>query len=359
MYSLFTKGNRFDRSPFQYGTMALLESRVLHYQYTYQRLAETRLGRTEGNKSILNRILSSINVQFNGNLIEFMSQVHRKGIELSGTIGVTTDVNVGRLHDSIFYPGCKEVIIASRNTNWMWFDLWDKWREIAAVTVVDHPVTDMTYFELGVMNEAKLSSSDIVTINVDIAVLYTQWYLYKASKSEPTIEMFLSEIVYPNMFKSHIDICLFNRLLMRYGIIEECTVRTNLPFAQISLDQELDRLLDIVVNNFEGRRLFANQFLTSIPAIFEDNYLESIDDPELTPMIQSLWAIYNSKAKRAALVLEMGKRQEWATMTDLVAKLKRTMIEIETEKVFKSRLPRGDSDLLINRFNTLVKDRLP
>lgn len=359
MYSLFTKGNRFDRSPFQYGTIAILESRVLHYQYTYHKLAEARLGRVEGNKSILARILSSINVQFNGNLIEFMSQVHQKGLELSGTIGVTTDVNVGRLHDSMFYPGCKEVIIASRNTRWMWFDLWERWRDIPSVTVIDHPVTDMTYFELGVMNEARLSSSDIVTINVDIATLYTQWYLYKASKSEPTIEMFLSEIIYPNMFKSHIDICLFNRLLMRFGIIEECSVKSNLPFSQIPLNQEMDRILNHVENNFSGRRLFANQFLTSVPAIFEDNYLESIDDPELTPMVQSLWAIYNSKAKRAALVLEMGRRQEWATMTDLIAKLKRTMIEVETEKVFKSRLPKGDSDRLVDRFNTLVKDRLP
>lgn len=359
MYSLFKKGHLFDRSPFQYGSMTLLESRVLHYQYTYERLSEVRTGRIEGNKSILNRILSSINVQFNGNLIEFMSQVHNKAMELSGTIGITSDVSRGRLHDGVFYPGCKEVIVLSRNTDYMWFDLWERWREVPAVQVVDHPVTDMTYFELGVMNEAKLSSTDVVTISVDVAILYTQWYLYKASKVDSTIEMFISEIVYPNMFKSHIDLCLFNRLLMRYGIIEECKVKSNLPFSQIPLDQEMDRILDQVENNFNGRRLFPNQYLTSVPAIFGDNYLESISDPELTPMIQCLWANYTSKSKRAALVLEMGRRQDWAGFTTLVAKLKRTVIEVASEKVLTSGLPKQDSDLLLIRFNELVRDRLP
>lgn len=360
MYSLFKKGNTFDRSPFQYGTMTLLESRILHYQYTYERLAEVRTGRIEGNKSILHRILSSINVQFNGNLIEYMSHVHRKAMELSGTIGITSDVSRGRLHDGVFYPGCKEIIVLNRNTEYMWFDLWERWREVPAVQVVDHPVTDMTYFELGVMNEARLSSSDVVTITVDAAVLYTQWYFYKASRSDPTMEMFISEIVYPNMFKSHIDLCLFNRLLMRYGIIDECSVlKSNLPFSQIPLDQELDRLLDHVENNFDGRRLLAGQFLTSIPAIFGESYLDSIDDPDLTPVIQSLWSVYTAKSKRTALVLEMAKRQRLSGMLHLVAKLRRTLIEVKTERVFTSGLSKSDSDILVDRFDRLVKQSLP
>lgn len=359
MHLMFKKGNTFDSSPFQYGTMSMLESRILTYQSQMESVSKILVTRIDGNKNILIRILQSITEEFNGDIMEFMNRVHKVGIDLSRTIGMTSNYGTGKLFKGSFYDGCDEIFIAGRNEQYMWSDLWYNWRDIAAVTVIDHPATEMTYFMPGATNPAKFSNPGLCVFFVDIALLYTQWNFYRSASRDPSMELFITEVVMPNMMKSHMDICMLNRLMMRFGLIESCSVNTNLPFKQISVNQEMDRILNIVERNLSGRRLSHELFLSAIPTVFEENVLQAIPDPSLMPTIQSMWANLASKMKRVAYILELGKRQDYVNMTDVVARLKRTVIRNESEKRLETGLDSYTKDVIGTLFNHYVTSRLP
>lgn len=357
---MLKKGNVFDRSPFQYGTMAMLESRVLTYQAKMEEVSTTLVTRIDGNKNILIRLLQSINEEFTGDLVEYMGRLNRAGVDVSRTIGMTSSYGVGRLFDGTMYPGCKEIFIVGRDDRYMWTDIWYNWRNIPSVSVIDHPLTDMTYFMPGATNTYTTSNGGLCVFFVDISLLYVQWNMYRGSKDNPTMEHFITEIVYPNMMKSHMDIVMLNRLMLRLGLIEECTIKSNLPFAQIPVDQEIDRILDIVIKNISGRRFPKPElYLSAIPGIFEENILESIVDPGLIPTIQSMWANLTSKVKRVSFLMEMGSRQDYAGMGDMVAKLKRTVIRNEAEKRLSTGLSKDDSQYINDYFNKYITDKLP
>lgn len=359
MHLLFKKGNIFDKSPFQYGTMGLLISRVNEYQNRMESVSKTLVGHIEGNKNILIRLLQSINIPFDGNLLEFMSKSNDVGMDISRIIGMTSNYGIGKLFKGTFYQGCDEIFIAGRNEEYIWSDLWYNWRDVSPVVVLDHPITEMTYFMPGIVNEAKIESDgdDRLTIFfVDVALLYVQWNLYRGSKKDTSMEHYITEIVYPNMMKSHMDIVMFNRVLYKLGIIEKCTVKSNLPFRQTPLDYEMDRIVDIVLKNYTGRRMNVEQYISSIPGIFEEDVLKSISDPQLMPTIQCLWATLSIKMKRVALGLEMLKDGKVTDSGYFLSRLRRTVIQNESQKRFDVV---NGGDLIAERFDRYVTSRLP
>ncbi len=354
MHLMFKKGNVFDRSPFQYGTMGLLESRVLTYQEQMESVSRTLVGRIEGNKNILMRILQSIDVDFGGDMVEFINKSHDKGMDLSRTIGMTSNYGTGKLFNGTFYHNCDEIFIAGRNEEFVWTDLWYNWRNVTPVVVLDHPITEMTYFMPGVTNEARIYGGHedrLAIFFVDIALLYVQWNLYRGSRKDPSMEHYITEIVYPNMMKSHMDIVMLNRVLYKLDIIDQCTVKSNLPFKQTPMDYEMDRIVNIVLKNYLGRRMNVEQYIAAIPGIFKEDVLKSIHDPSLMPTIQSMWATLATKMKRVALGLHMVKTGQVTDEGYFLSRLNRTIIQNESQK----RL----DEFMQARFDRYVTNNIP
>lgn len=358
MHLMFKKSSEFSRSPFQYGTMSMLESRVLNY-LTMMEEATRQPYHMNGNRNILVRLLQSVTEEFTGDLVEFMGRSHRAGMGVSRTIGMTSNINTGRLHDGVLYSGCDEIFIAGRNEQWMWKDLWYDWRSVPSVVVLDHPVTDFTFFLPGIASQAKFSKPGLAIFMVDIGLLVTQWNLYRGSTKDASHTHFITSVVMPNMMRSHMDIVMLNRRMLHMGLVEECKVRTNLPFNQIPIDQEADRILEIVDRNLSGRRLDPEVHLSAIPCVFDQNVLQSIVDPGLMPTVQCMWTILASKMKRVGYILESGYRQDWAGMTDEIARIRRTIIRNQSEHRWSRGLSRQTGSKIEHLFDYYVTSRLP
>lgn len=358
MYTLFNPGKLSDKNVFHYTHAAFMQSRIYEYLTRYQQLRKQVAGRVQSNHLLIN-ILTGMNVEFNGNLIEFLGRADQTGTNLSRTLGLTSNYNTGRLFNSVLYPGCKEIIIQNRNTDYMWFDLWNNWRSVSAIKVLSHPVTDLTVFELGVMNPAQLSKPDLCVWSVDVAVLYTQWHFYRASQSNPSLEGFLTEIVYPNAFQSHLNLVMFNRLLAKRELVEFCTVKDNLPFNQQSVTPDLDKILTTVEKNISGRRLRPNQYLAAIPTITGEDFLNETYSPDLMPTSQAMWAILASKCKQARFLLDIGKESDYVTMSDMLVRLKRTVIEVNQQNLFGTGLSQDASKEVRELFDRSVVQHIP
>lgn len=357
MYTLFNPGKLSDKNVFHYTHAEYMRSRIYEYLGRYSTLRRDFAGRLKSNHLFIN-ILSSMNVEFDGSLIEFLGKCDRQGTALSRTLGLTSSYNTGKLFKGTLYAGCDEIIIQSRNSDHMWFDLWNRWRSVSAVKIISHPVTDLTVFEMGVMNEAAIETPGLVVYSIDIAVMYAQWCFYRSSMASPTMEGFITQIVIPNAIESHMNIVPFNRLLAGRGIVPFSTVKSNLPFNQQSVTTDLDRVLVTVEKNIEGRRLRPNQYLSAIPSITGDNFFDDAYNPELMPTSQAMWAIIASKFKQTAFLLEIGEKIGGAGFTDFLVRVKRTVIEVEQQNLLGTGLSSDASALVKRLFKSNVTDRL-
>ncbi len=358
MHSLFNGVNLNDKALFKYSNMYFMENRVFDYYNRYKDDRKINTGRVESSHVLIS-LLSAMNVSFNGNLHEFISKSAEKALQLSRTVGLTTNYNTGKLFEGTLYPGCKEIIIQERDSELLWIDLWTNWRNVSPIKIICHPVTDLTVFELGVMNEAVLSDTDIVVYTVDMAVMNLQWQFYKAGVNNPTMESFLTEIVFPNAFQSHLDIVPFNRVMARRGLRPFCKVKTNLNFNQQAITQELDRILTTVEKNISGRRLQPNQYLSAIPTIFGDNYLLEIKLPGLMPTSQVLWALVVMRMERVNFLLDIGKTVEWAAFDGMLARLERSMAEYLSSNIFGVGLSGTERKDMLERLRVNVVEKLP
>lgn len=358
MHSLFNVSSISDKSLFKYSNTYFMERRIFEYYNKYVTDRKIHPGRVKSNHLFIT-LLWSMDGVFEGDLQTFLSKSSDKAMQLSRTLGLTTAYNPGKIFKDTLYSGCDEIIIQARDNNLIWLDLWSNWRNVSSVKVISHPVTDLTVFELGVMNDATISNPDLAIFTVDLAVMHLQWEFYKASTDSATYESFLAEVVFPNAFKSHLDIVPFNRLMARRGLRPYSSVESNLPFNQQSITQELDRILTIVENNITGRRLYPNQYLSAIPTIFGENYLTEVKLPDVMPTSQVLWALLMMRVERLQLLLDIGKVVEWARFDELLARLKRSMIEYSSSNVFGSGLNKSDSSLVSKRLRDKVLDLLP
>lgn len=358
MHTSFNRVNGFDDSPFQYARMTYLQDRVAENLKKYTDLRKGISGRINSSH-LLMKLLSALTTEFRGDLLTYIERVTTDCERICGTLGITSSYSRGRIHtEGHFYDGCPEIITFVRSERWMWMDLWRDWRSLSAIEVLEHPITDLTIFEPGVMNAIKIPTPDVAVVNIDIPLLACQWRLWKASNPYETNEHFITSVLLPGMMKSHLDLVMFNKMVVKCGLREDCNIRSNLLFGQTSVNSHADDIIDDAYSKIAAKRMSANQILSSIPVLYYYNALDAGEFPNTTPTHQILWAILTQKETRAALVLAFGELAGQDRMVATIAKLKRTSLLAGEDKYFSTGQSTGSAQYLEARFNKFVRSKL-
>ncbi len=218
--------------------------------------------------------------------------------------------------------------------------------------------SERTIFEPAVMNAAILDKSGLAVVNIDIPLMACQWRMWKASNPFDTNESFITSVLLPGMMRSHLDQVMFNKVLLKRGLIEECRVKSNLVFAQTPVGSHADEIINDAVSKILSRKMSANQILSSIPTIYYGNALDSGSFPSTTPTIQILWAILTQKESRAGLVLNIGRELGMDRLLDTLTKLRRTVIRAQQDQYFSAGQTADNAEFLEARFRHWVADKL-
>jgi len=359
MYQLLNRTTRFENSPFAFPRMDYLRGRV---NENYQRYVTERTsypGRVDSSH-LLSKILISLNVEFSGDLVKYMSDCEISARRMCSGLGIASSFSKGTLFtEGVFYPGCPEIILYSRDESYTVMDLWRGWKDLQAVTVVNHPISDLTMVELGVKNSITIDKPDLAVINIDIPLLAAQWKMWQAANPGKLIEAFLTQVVLLNMVKSHLNVALFNKLMVDLNIREECSVRTNLPSSQTSVNAEGQAIIFDVFNKVSGKAMTGGQMMASIPAIFGSNYLDSVCLPSMTPTYQVEWALMAQKMDSVAVMLALAAKSGYDRILPETTILKRTFIQVKEEKTLDNGLTGAASAFLNERLQRLVVERMP
>lgn len=358
MYNILNP-NRFDKSPFQYARMTYLAGRIDENFRKYADGRQQAPGRLDSSH-LLMKILSSLSVPFNGDLQEYMVKVDVAMRGVNSSLGITSSANNGGLHtEGVFYQGCPEIIIYARSDRYTVMDLWRNWREVTPIEVLCHPVTDTTVFELGVKNAAELKGRDLAIISIDVPLLAGQWKMWQAANPDKLMEQFLTTTPLVGMMKSHLNLTLFNRLMVKLNIREPVTVKTNLPFAQTPTDKHTDDLVDEIIAKVGGKAMAGSMILDSIPVFYGSSYLHAVALPSLTPTFQVMWVLISQKVEACAVMLEFGHMTGFDKLVHELTVIRRTLIEIRSGQLLSNGLSTSDSIFLTERLDRLVVQRLP
>ena len=359
MYNILNPVNRFDASAFQFAKMTYVRQRVDENYQKYLHERNHRPGRVDSSH-LLFKILLSLNTPFEGDMMQYMDRVDAAARQIVPTIGMTSSFSKGRLYtEGLFYDRCPEIILYVRDRNITMMDLWNDWRGLEPVKVINHPVSSLLLFEPAVMNSAQIEKPDLAVISIDIPLMAAQYKMFRTAFPDRNREAYVTEVLLPSMLKSHLNVALFNKVMVQFGVRSRCDVKTNLPFAQNAADDAGNDVVNEVVQKLLSKRMTANQVLATIPSLYGNHYLESVTVPSMPPTHQVLWALISHKVDPAALVLEVGKRMGYDQMLREVTNIKRTVIVNKEDKTLSNGLSTAASIFLEGRLNDLVLSRLP
>lgn len=359
MYQLLNRTTRFENSPFQFPRMDYLRGRVSENYKKYVTERGSYPGRVDSSH-LLAKILLNLNVEFTGDLVKYMADCEIAARRMCSGLGIAASFSKGTLFtEGVFYPGCPEIIMYSRDESYTIMDLWRGWQDLEPVTVVNHPISDMTMVELGVMNSIDIEKPDLAVINIDIPLLAAQWKMWQAANPGKLIEAFLTQVVLLNLIKSHLNVALFNKLMVHLGIRESCDVKTNLPFGQTSVNDPAQAIVVDVYSKVSAKAMTGGQMMASIPAIFGSNYLDTVCLPSMTPTYQVEWALMAQKMDAVAVMLAFAEKSGYDRILKETTILRRTLIQIKEEKTFDNGLTGAASGYLSERLVRMVVERLP
>lgn len=343
-----------DRSPLQFYRIGWLRGRVRDLYDTYLEYKRNYPVRVESNHLLI-ALLSNLTATFDGDLVSYMSQVESSTRRLAGALKLTTASVRGKLHEGVFYKGVTEVITVSSN-NTPYIDLWWGWRDVSAVTVSSHPFTQIELMDPLVDGSPSITTDEIAYINIDVPILAAQYRMYRSSYPTGNFERFISQVVVPGMMKSHLDIVLFNKVLAAMDIIKPTKVRTNLPFAQPTLDKAGDDLAKEIVKGILNVPMTPTQLLNTIPTLYSDSTaLVVMEHPDILTTQQSLWALHSQSVLKAKLVLTVAKeRDHYDRLLPLQRNIRRNQVHIEQEGWYRNGLSRSESELLTSRWLDVI-----
>lgn len=356
MDQLLNATGRFDRSPFHYARMAYLKAKTAENMNRYIEARRLTPGRVDSSH-LLAKILLNITTTFDGDLVRYMVSVDQEAKRMVSSLGMTSSTSKGSIFQEGVFYNCPEIILYTRSEKYSAMDLWRDWRSVTPVEVVNHPVTEMVIFELGAKNAASLSGMDLCVINIDIPLLAAQWKMWQAANPGQLIEQFLSTVPLVGMMKSHLNVCMFNKLQVKLGIREQVKVKTNATFMQTPLDRHADEVIDEVYDKVSKKKMSGNEIMDSIPVIYGETYLKNVGLPSMTPTNQVLWALYAQKMEPVAVMLEFGKLAGTDQMVHEITQVRRSMIEAQSDNILTNGLSSAAGVYLTERFEKLVVAR--
>lgn len=358
MDDVLFKISSFDRSVVTFGKLAFLKTKVMENLDRYTDVRSTQIGRIDS-KHLLVSLLTNLAVVFDGDLFSYMNKVATASRRMVGAMGLVTVENKGNLFtEGVFYPGCKEIITCIRSPYDV-MDLWRGWRTIPAVTVQQHPLTDFTMFEPGVMNKAKFTESGLCVLNIDLPLLAAQWQMFRASSRLVTMEAFITQIVMPAFMRSHVDLVLMNKVAAKLGVIPECLIQTNnVNFMQNSVNTPADQMVDDVVKLLMSKLMAPRNILSTIPAIIDATYLDAVSKIRIMPAMQVMWAKEASRYTAAGVVLELCSLLGDGKSLDFITKVKRNKTEADDEGWYRNGLTTSEYQYVYGEYLSKVISRL-
>lgn len=291
---------------------------------------------------ILVKLLNIIGVDHNQHIERYYEIVSARTNKLGMHLKFTSSIYSGQLFDGVFYGnGTKEIIIAD-DEYINPYTIEKDWKNIQAVTVIDHPRSDL---DMLLPNGKKTGTeTGTATIVVNIPALATQYrefaktqyakYL-EEDQSLSSVAFFVHQYVLPNMMPSHLDAALFNRIV-NLGIgkpMGEALVKH--PFMLLDYTKHVDQVYKKLVDTLKSTDAEFWTMLRSIPLVSTDNAQLLMRLPENAPTRQLAWAEFITRLKCIEFLVQTNPNHGTVMSSKDLNYLMKKILQYSSDGVFR------------------------
>lgn len=295
------------------------------------------------NQHLLVRLIDTMSVPLSYDLGQYYEVSIARSMEIASMLHLTTALNTGMWFDGVFYAGSKELVIAFNGSDNP-FMIDKGWRDLQAVRVIDHPVSNLSYM---LPNGARHNVEyGYAYISVDIAMLMVQYRAYILNERRLKFEdpahliggtkAFVARYVLPNMLKSQTDLVIWNRLINLFnGAPMGVSLRKH-PIPLSNYSQRVDRVLNECLKRVTNRRMEFANLIHQVPVVFSSQALQT---PDIAETRQVWWALFISRLKEMNFLWDVAGKEGRRFNNALINQLKIDLNRFRSDNVFASRVP--------------------
>ena len=244
---------------------------------------------------LLCRILTNLGVNYDTTLDRFAAIVDAKTHHYLMGFKITSPIYTGIIHPGIFYGTNSQEIIIGSNEYINPKYVFDHWKSIASVVVLDHFRSDLDLMLPNGKDNTLESGIAVIKINLPaLAIQYKAFLTEQARRLRETGDnphstaQFIHMYVLPNMLRSQLNIALFNRA---YNLITGSPQGKSLKVHPVHLNN-YTKFVDDVYGKFTEHFIVNDRsfkhILKTFPTI-NGNFEDLMRLPEVAPTRQIVW----------------------------------------------------------------------
>jgi hypothetical protein len=229
-----------------------------------------------------------------------------------------------------------------------------------AVTVLDHPISDLGLLLPNGHNNSTASGISIIAINIPKLLYQYRCFMdHRAKLGEVESILcsnhFIHAYVIPNMLYTHTDICILNKLVNLHDGAPMSVALSKHSFPVVDYNHRVDNILRYVITLLSDSKTGYPTYLSNIPSIYKDNMLYSLQMPDIIKNKQVWWALLLSRLKAIKFLLDIGGMNGVSTNRSMVNQLQILLMRLRSESTMAMVFNRDQYYDISSTINEILK----
>lgn len=315
------------------------------------------------NQHLIVSLLRTMNIPISMPYMEYVFRSMDAAGQACSSLRISHPISTGQLWESgVFYNNrCKEIIVGHSER----FDVDDavkNWRSLEPIKVLRHDYSDLSFSRCDGKYSVTKEGWAVISINVPMLMLqYRRWLETEAvheNGSTASSAVFVGCYPITNMVRSHVDLCIWNRWVAYCRGLPFDSARDRHPFGMPDMSSRIDDCWPKLADVFYEKTLSFQDMLRFVPLVSVDSMHDRAIMPKAAPTRNVTWAFAIALLPIIAYVVDLNIQFDNKTNTRYLNELKRDLIQIASDNLFRRYLPR-DAYLEIRSYvQTAIEDRL-
>lgn len=292
-------------------------------------------------------LINSLGVSTNLNLERYYNNVCERALDLSRVMNLTSPISRGKPLKGVFFSeDCIEAVL-SLDDDFDYEHVHENWREVSAVRVLRHPVSDLSLLPWSKRTQYTDVGVAISSVNIPmLAVQYRAFRLHERelAKQDPeyverTVMHFVQMYALTNMLPSYLDCVLFNRM---YNLTVGKPMGSALkrqPFHLVDWRSRLTKTQTDILERLGKSKVDMHTLLANCPLVDEFSGLEFSVLPDVAKTRQVMWLLIMSRLRILIWLLSMSERNGNIQDEGFVNRLRHFFRRVKLNNQIVTQLP--------------------
>ena len=265
------------------------------------------------NQHVLVRALTTAIVPIQYDIDRYVEVASARSPYVSKHFKFTSEINPGTYHSNCFYGGVVEEYILSIQNYINPFQESPVWDDVPAVSVLQHPVSDLSLSLPTGSTYGNMSGTSVVTIDLPRLLMQYRTFLIEQNRrvndgSEQILgpAHFIHQKILPQLLETHLDYVWMNRLMNRFYGAPHSIAYKKLPFPVLAYESKMDELADQVLKQLIDSKSWYTHSLQAIPSFYKKDMLEALQLPDLAQTNHVWWLVFLSRLPVMKFLLDVG-----------------------------------------------------